>query len=63
MVPKHEPITDPSKAIRCKDCVHLKKTPMHDGSIKTHCSGAMMFVEVTPDTFCSWGRMKETENE
>ena len=61
MVQKPDPITDPSAAIRCKDCVHLKKTPMHDGSIKTHCSGAMMFVEVTPDTFCSWGRRKEDE--
>ena len=63
MVPKPDPITDPSEAIRCKDCVHLKKTPVHDGSTKTHCSGAMMFVEVNPDTFCSWGRRKETDNE
>lgn len=59
MTPKHEPVTDKSEVIRCKDCVHLKKTPMHDGSIKTHCSGAMMFIEVNPDTFCSWGRRKE----
>ena len=56
-----EPVTDPSKAVRCFECVHLQHIPMADGTKKPKCSGAMMWVVPTAETFCSWGRREEND--
>ena len=52
---KREPITDPAEVVRCFECVHLQHIPMADGTRKQKCSGAMMWVVPTMETFCSWG--------
>lgn len=52
---RSEPVTDPSKVVRCGECKHYKLVPYADGTERPTCSGAMMWAEPRPDTFCSWG--------
>lgn len=58
-----EPVTDPSKAVRCRDCLHYQLVPQSDGTRKPTCSGAMHWAVPTPDTFCSWGVTEEMREQ
>lgn len=40
------------EVVRCRDCVHWRKPSKHE---RSKCTGAMAFVEPTPDGFCAWG--------
>lgn len=42
--------------VRCRDCVHWRKPTKHE---RSKCTGAMAYVEPTPDGFCAWGVRKE----
>ena len=52
---RREPITDPSKAVRCSECRHYQTVKYADGTEKTTCTGAMLWAAPKPDSFCSWG--------
>ena len=44
------------RVVRCRDCVHWRKPTDRE---RSRCTGAMAFVEPTPDGFCAWGRERE----
>ena len=44
------------RIVQCRDCVHWRRPDYREGS---RCTGAMAFVEPTPDGFCSWGRERD----
>lgn len=44
------------RIVRCRDCVHWRKP---DELRESRCTGAMAFVEPTPDGFCAWGKRRE----
>lgn len=44
------------RVVRCRDCVHWRRPTDREGS---RCTGAMAFVEPTPEGFCAWGRPRE----
>lgn len=44
------------EVIRCRDCVHWRKPNDYE---RSKCTGAMAFVEPTPEGFCAWGKRKE----
>lgn len=48
------------KIVRCRDCKHWREIAMADGTKGHRCSGAMAFVECSPDGFCAWGERKES---
>lgn len=43
--------------VRCRDCVHWRKPNDYE---RSKCTGAMAFVEPTPEGFCAWGRKEES---
>lgn len=47
------------RVVRCRDCVHWRRSTDREGS---RCTGAMAFVEPTPDGFCAWGEERETDD-
>ena len=47
------------RVVRCRDCEHWRRPTDREGS---RCTGAMAFVEPTPDGFCSWGREREADD-
>lgn len=44
------------EVVRCRDCVHWRKPNDYE---RSKCTGAMAYVEPTPDGFCAWGVRKE----
>ena len=48
------------RVVRCRDCVHWRRPTDREGS---RCTGAMAFVEPTPDGFCAWGREREADDQ
>lgn len=44
------------EVVRCRDCAHWRKPTKHE---RSKCTGAMAFVEPTPDGFCAWGKRRE----
>lgn len=40
------------RVVRCRDCAHWRGPTPREPS---RCTGAMAFVEPTPDGFCAWG--------
>lgn len=44
------------EVVRCRDCVHWRKPTKYE---RSKCTGAMAYVEPTPDGFCAWGVRKE----
>lgn len=40
------------EVVRCRDCVHWRRPTDRE---RSRCTGAMAFVEPTPDGFCAWG--------
>ena len=46
------------RIVRCRDCVHWRRPTDREGS---RCTGAMAFVEPTPDGFCAWGKPREED--
>ena len=45
------------EVVRCRDCAHWRKPSKHE---RSKCTGAMAFVEPTPEGFCAWGRREES---
>lgn len=45
------------EVVRFRDCVHWRKPSKHE---RSKCTGAMAFVEPTPDGFCAWGQKEES---
>ena len=46
------------RVVRCRDCVHWREPDRQHGA---RCTGAMVFVEPSPDGFCAWGYPREVE--
>ena len=46
------------RVVRCRDCEHWR---MPSDREKARCTGAMAFVEPTPDGFCAWGEPRKGE--
>lgn len=46
------------RIVRCRYCVHWRRPTDREGS---RCTGAMAFVEPTPDGFCAWGTPMEED--
>lgn len=46
------------RIVRCRDCIHWRRPTDRE---RSRCTGAMTFVEPTPDGFCAWGRPREEE--
>lgn len=44
------------EVVRCRDCVHWRKPNDYE---RSKCTGAMAFVEPTPEGFCAWGKREE----
>lgn len=44
------------RVVRCRDCVHWRRPTDRE---RSRCTGAMAFVEPTPDGFCAWGKRGE----
>ncbi len=44
------------RVVRCRDCVHWR---MPSDREKARCTGAMAFVEPTPDGFCAWAKERD----
>lgn len=44
------------EVVRCRECVHWRKPTKCE---RSKCTGAMAYVEPTPDGFCAWGVRKE----
>lgn len=44
------------RVVRCRDCVHWRRPSYRE---RSRCTGAMAFVEPTPDGFCAWGKRGE----
>ena len=44
------------RVVRCRDCVHWRRPNDRE---RSRCTGAMAFVEPTPDGFCAWGKRGE----
>lgn len=50
--------------VRCKDCEHYGDTKYtENGHFCAEHSGAYEYVEMEPDDFCSYGRLKENTRE
>ena len=43
------------RVVRCRDCVHWRRPTDRE---RSRCTGAMAFVEPTPDGFCAWGERR-----
>lgn len=62
IVIEHEPCGDVyhnihhERVVRCRDCVHWRRPTDRE---RSRCTGAMAFVEPTPDGFCAWGKRVE----
>ena len=54
----HRPQDIRERVVRCRDCVHWRRPTDREGS---RCTGAMAFVEPTPDGFCAWGKPREED--
>ena len=46
------------RVVRCRDCVHWRRPTDRE---RSRCTGAMAFVEPTPDGFCAWGKPREED--
>ena len=46
------------EVVRCRDCVHWRPP---DSMHPSRCTGAMAFVEPSPDGFCAWGGVADGE--
>lgn len=44
------------RVTRCRDCAHWRRPSDRE---RSRCTGAMAFVEPTPDGFCSWAKPRE----
>ena len=44
------------RIVRCRDCAHWRRPTYRE---RSRCTGAMAFVEPTPDGFCAWGRERD----
>ena len=44
------------RVVRCRDCEHWRRPTDRE---RSRCTGAMAFVEPTPDGFCAWGKPRE----
>ena len=46
------------RVVRCRDCEHWRRPSNRE---RSRCTGAMAFVEPTPDGFCAWGEPREED--
>ena len=46
------------RVVRCRGCKHWRRPSNRE---RSRCTGAMAFVEPTPDGFCAWGEPREEE--
>lgn len=44
------------RVVRCRDCVHWRRPSDRE---RSRCTGAMAFVEPSPDGFCAWAKERE----
>jgi len=47
------------RIVRCRDCAHWRSPTYRESN---RCTGAMAFVEPTPDGFCAWASERD-QNE
>ena len=52
------PTVDAVPVVRCRDCKHYA-TADFDGNILCGCTLHSAMVDITPDSFCSYGERKE----
>ena len=63
MMIKTAPTVDAVPVVRCRDCKHYA-TADFDGNILCGCTLHSAMVDITPDSFCSYGERKEgADNE
>ena len=48
------------RVVRCRDCKHWRKPTDRE---RSRCTGAMAFVEPTPDGFCAWGKPRGRDTD
>ena len=58
MMIKTAPTVDAVPVVRCRDCKHYA-TADFDGNILCGCTLHSAMVDITPDSFCSYGERKE----
>ena len=46
------------RIVRCRDCVHWRRPTDRE---RSRCTGAMAFVEPTPNGFCAWGEPRKVD--
>ena len=60
---KKQPTVDAVPVVRCRECKHYD-TADFDGNILCGCTLHTAMVDITPDSFCSYGEKKEgADNE
>ena len=58
MMIKTAPTVDAVPVVRCRECKHYG-TADFDGNILCGCTLHSAMVDITPDSFCSYGKRKE----
>ena len=58
MMIKTAPTVDAVPVVRCRECKHYD-TADFDGNILCGCTLHSAMVDITPDSFCSYGERKE----
>ena len=58
MMIKTAPTVDAVPVVRCRECKHYA-TADFDGNILCGCTLHSAMVDITPDSFCSYGERKE----
>ena len=58
---KKQPTVDAVPIVRCRECKHYD-TADFDGNILCGCTLHSAMLDITPDSFCSYGERKECDD-